>query len=170
MAFDISEHPVPYSDAALMEWVRGWLTIYDEGISNDGNFHPDITATVLRRFIEVAEADRIRKGRPPSARGTRKYSVPALVRWCHRWLQNPFRDDATTAVVFRRFIKLVDAERIYKERPALRPRGSRLGEMVEAQLARGIKLAEARRAVARETGATPKAVAEGHRRLHKQRE
>src|SRR5262245_36540125 len=121
LAFNIMEQPVPYSDPALMEWVRRWLTIYDDGILSDGNYHRDMTATVLRRFIELAEAERIRKGRPPSARGTRKYSVPTLVSWCHRWLENPFRDDTTTTVVLRRFIKLVDAERINKERPTHRP-------------------------------------------------
>jgi hypothetical protein len=170
LAFNFLEQPVPYSDAALMEWARGWLEIYDDGLPDKGKYNLQITATVLRRFIELAEAERIRKGRPPSARGTRKYSVPALVSWCHQWLENPFRDNTTTTVVLRRFIKLVDAERIHKERPAHRPRGRRLGEMVEAQMARGLKLAEARRTVARETGATPKAITQAHRRLQKQRE
>lgn len=102
-----------------------------------------------------------------------KLTGTALVDWVRDWLRlydehpNVAFDVETTADAFRLLVELAEAERIHKGRPALpahRPRGSRLGEMVEAEKAQSLDTTEARDAVVKETAATPRAVAQAHRR------
>ena len=102
-----------------------------------------------------------------------KYTDALLVDWARRWvkqyddnpdgLQYPIQ---TMAEGLRLLVKLADAERIRKGRPALpaqRPR-SDLGKMVEAKRTQGLNTTEAREAVAKEMGILIKRVAQAHRR------
>ena len=101
-----------------------------------------------------------------------KYTDAVLLDWARQWLKA--YDEGpdglqyniqTMAGALRLLVRLADAERIRKGRPANRPRGSGLGEMVEAKRTQGLNTTEAREAVAKNTGASLKTVTQAHRRL-----
>ena len=100
-----------------------------------------------------------------------KHTDAALLDWARDWVrkydETPLDltyDIPTMAEVVRRFVELVEDERKRKGRPAHRPRGSGIGEMVEAKRTQGLNTTEARQAVAKEMGIPIKRVAQAHRR------
>ena len=107
------------TDADLIEWASGALALIEQG---DGiSYDPLDMSALLRRLIELIEAERRRRGRPASVskRKPPKFSNTGLLAWA----REPTKDRRMLAVALRRFVVLAETERERKRGPTHRLRG-----------------------------------------------
>ena len=111
----------PERDADLIKWASGALALIEQG--GGISFYPSDMSALLRRLIELIEAERRRRGRPASVskRKPPKFSNTGLLAWA----REPTKDHRMVAVALRRFVVLAEAEREHKRGPTHRLRGRR---------------------------------------------